>query len=134
MCLCIGLSSFFLVLPFYFLLRLWSQLEIPEFSLSKIFIFPFWWLSYNKHSISHQFHPFLYRLGIRLRSSSVALRIQLLLLLLVIFDKLLSSPPLPYTVCVEMQAFERAVMLQAEDEKRKKMETIGKVPQAGENI
>jgi len=34
MCLCAGLSSFFLLLPFYFLLRLGSQPEIQEFSLS----------------------------------------------------------------------------------------------------
>jgi len=34
MCLCVGLSSFFLLLPFYFLLQLGSQPEIQEFSLS----------------------------------------------------------------------------------------------------
>jgi len=34
MCLCVGLSSFFLLLPFYFLLRLGSQPEIQQFALS----------------------------------------------------------------------------------------------------
>jgi len=52
MCLCVPLSSFFLLLPFYFLLRLGIQPEIQEFFTIVIIIFPFWWLSFNKHSIS----------------------------------------------------------------------------------
>ena len=35
MCLCVGLSSLFLLLPFHFLLRLGSKPEIQELSLSK---------------------------------------------------------------------------------------------------
>jgi len=64
MCLCVGLSSFFLLLPFYFLLRLGSQPEIQKVFIIVIIIFPFWWLSYNKHSIS------LRGKGLCLRTSS----------------------------------------------------------------